>query len=235
MIDIKEKIAIITGAGRGIGFTAVKAFLDEGMKVLATSRDTSKLEQLENDNLRIVCADLTDLSSFKKIVSACICHFGGLDVIINNAGYAKKALLTQTTAQEFDLHMAINARAPMLLVNEAMPHLLRSTHASIINVCSVVSEKGYETQGAYTASKHALLGYTKVLAKETFSQGIRVHALLPGGVGTELLQETRPELDISALSTPQEIADIMLFFLKKRNNSVIDQITVRRYTKEPFA
>lgn len=235
MSDIKGKIAIVTGAGRGIGFATVQAFLNEGMKVLATSRNISKLEQLKNDNLLVVSADLTDLSSFKKIVSSCICHFGGLDVIINNAGYAKKALLAQTSAEEFDRHMAVNARAPMLLVNEAMPHLLKSTHATVINICSVVSVKGYETQGAYTASKHALLGYTKVLARETFNQGIRVHALLPGGVGTELLQETRPDLDMDALSTPQEMADIMLFFLKNRNNAVIDQISVRRYTKEPWA
>ncbi len=235
MTDIKGKIAIITGAGRGIGFATVQAFLSEGMKVLATSRNTSKLERLKNDNLLVVSADLTDLNSFEKIVSSCICHFGGLDVIINNAGYAKKALLTQTSAEDFDRHMAVNARAPMLLVNEAMPHLLKSTHATVINICSVVSVKGYETQGAYTASKHALLGYTKVLARETFNQGIRVHALLPGGVGTELLQETRPDLDMDALSTPQEMADIMLFFLKNRNNAVIDQISVRRYTKEPWA
>lgn len=235
MTDIKGKIAIITGAGRGIGFATVEAFLSEGMKVLATSRSTSKLERLKNDNLLVVSADLTDLSSFKKLVSSCICHFGGLDVIINNAGYAKKALLAQTSAEEFDRHMAVNVRAPMLLVNEAMPHLLKSTHATVINICSVVSVKGYETQGAYTASKHALLGYTKVLARETFNQGIRVHALLPGGVGTELIQETRPDLNMDALSTPQEMADIMLFFLKNRNNSVIDQISVRRYTKEPWA
>ena len=235
MSDIKGKIAIVTGAGRGIGFATIKSFLDEGMKVVATSRNIGKLTALDNDNLLVISEDLTDLNSFEKIVSACICHFGGLDVIINNAGYAKKALLTQTSAEEFDLHMAVNVRAPMLLVNEAMPHLLKSTHATVINVCSVVSVKGYETQGAYTASKHALLGYTKVLARETFKQGIRVHALLPGGVGTELIQETRPDLDFANLSTPQEMADIMLFLLKNRNNAVIDQISVRRYTKEPWA
>ncbi|MBT3320049.1 MAG: SDR family oxidoreductase [Clostridia bacterium] len=235
MSDIKGKIAIVTGAGRGIGFATVKSFLDEGMKVVATSRNISKLNALNSDNLLVVPADLTDLTSFEKIVTACICQFGGLDVIINNAGYAKKALLTQTSAEEFDLHMAVNVRAPMLLVNEAMPHLLKSTHATVINVCSVVSVKGYETQGAYTASKHALLGYTKVLARETFKQNIRVHALSPGGVGTELIQETRPDLDFANLSTPQEMVDIMLFLLKNRNNAVIDQISVRRYTKEPWA
>lgn len=235
MNDIKGKIAIVTGAGRGIGFATVKSFLSEGMKVAATSRHTEALKALDNENLLVIPADLTDICAFEKIVDACNCQFGGIDVIINNAGYAKKALLTQTTAQDFDLHMAVNVRAPMLLVNAAMPYLLKSKHATVINVCSVVSVKGYETQGAYTASKHALLGYTKVLARETFKQNIRVHALLPGGVGTELITETRPDLDFANLSTPQEMVDIMLFFLKNRNNAVIDQISVRRYTKDPWA
>ena len=133
------------------------------------------------------------------------------------------------------MHMAVNVRAPMLLVNAALPYLEQSGHAAVINIGSVVSVKGYETQGAYTASKHALLGYTKVLARELFKKGIRVHVLLPGGVGTELIRETRPDLDMNDLSTPQEIADIILFLLKNRNNSVIDEISIRRYTKEPWA
>ena len=107
--------------------------------------------------------------------------------------------------------MAVNVRAPLLLVNAALPWLEKSKHAAVVNICSVVAEKGYETQGAYTASKHALLGYSKVLAKELFDKDIRVHALLPGGVGTELIRETRPDLNMDDLSTPQEIADIIIF------------------------
>lgn len=235
MSDLKDRIAIITGAGRGIGFTAVKSFLGEGMKVFTTSRDISKLKEIDNDNLYVYSADLTDIEAPAKIIEECVCKFGGVDVIINNAGYAKKVLLEDTSAELFDLHMAVNVRAPMLLVNSAMMHLEKSNHASIINVGSVLSVKGYDTQGAYTASKHALHGYTKVLAKEVFNKGIRVHIVLPGGVGTELVKETRPDLDLDQLSTPQEIVDIMLFLLKNRNNSAIDEIQVRRYTKEPWA
>lgn len=235
MSSLKGRIAVVTGAGRGIGFTVVETLLGEGMNVFATSRDISSLEQIKNAGLYAFSADLADTASSAKIIDECVCAFGGIDVIINNAGYAKKALLSETTAQDFDMHMAVNVRAPMLLVNAAMPYLEKSSYAAVINIGSVVSVKGYETQGAYTASKHALLGYTKVLAREVFDKGIRVHALLPGGVGTELVRETRPDLDMNDLSTPQEIADIILFLLKNRNNSVIDEISVRRYTKEPWA
>lgn len=235
MSNLKGKIAVVTGAGRGIGFAIVEKLLSEGMKVFATSRDISSLEKIKSDDLYSFSADLSDANGPAIVIDKCVCTFGGIDVIINNAGYAKKALLSETTAQDFDMHMAVNVRAPMLLVNAAMPYLEQSGYAAVINIGSVVSVKGYETQGAYTASKHALLGYTKVLARELFKKGIRVHVLLPGGVGTELIRETRPDLDMNDLSTPQEIADIILFLLTNRNNSVIDEISIRRYTKEPWA
>lgn len=234
MGEIKGKAAIVTGAGRGIGIEMVKALLKEGVKVLATSRNVEALKDIDDENLVALPADLLDDNSFKKIVSTCADTFGGVDIIINNAGYAKKLLLTETSKEEWDRHMVVNVRAPFMLVNEAMPYLLKSDQATVINIVSVVGNKGYVTQGAYTAAKHALLGYTKVLARETFKQGIRVHAISPGGVATELIQETRPDLDPATLSTPQEIANIAIFLLKNRNGAVIDEINVRRYTKEPW-
>ena len=234
MSEIKGKAAIVTGAGRGIGIEMVRELLKEGVKVLATSRNIEALKDLDDRNLVALPADLLDDNSYKKIVSVCADTFGGVDIIINNAGYAKKLLLTETSKEEWDRHMAVNVRAPFMLVNEAMPYLLKSDQATVINIVSVVGNKGYVTQGAYTAAKHALLGYTKVLARETFKQGIRVHVISPGGVATELIQETRPDLDPSTLSTPQEIANIAIFLLKNRNGAVIDEINVRRYTKEPW-
>jgi 3-oxoacyl-[acyl-carrier protein] reductase len=234
MSDIRGKVAIVTGAGRGIGFEIVKTLLREGVKVLATSRHVDALKEIDDKNLMVLTADLMEENSFDRIVSACAAAFGGVDIVVNNAAYAKKTSLVTTSSEEWDRHMAINVRAPFLLVNAAMPYLLKSTDATVINICSVVSHKGYPLQGAYTASKHALLGYTKVLARETFNQGIRVHAITPGGVATEMIHEMRPDLDMSTLSAPQEIADIILFLLNNRNNAVIDEISVRRHTKEPW-
>jgi 3-oxoacyl-[acyl-carrier protein] reductase len=234
MNDISGKIAIVTGAGRGIGYALVQALLHEGAKVFATSRNISALKDIGNKNLYAFSADLTQMNSFEKIVSRCADEFGGIDIVINNAAYVKKALLEDTTIEEWDLHMAVNVRAPFMLVNTAMPFLLQSNGATVINIGSVVSKKGYTTQGAYSASKHALLGYTKVLAREVFDRGIRVHTILPGGVATEMVKEARPDLDVSDLSTPEEISDIIVFLLKNRTNSVIDEVSVRRYTKEPW-
>jgi len=235
MGGISGKIAIVTGAGHGIGLAIVKALLREKVRVLATSRHLDALKDLEGKNLLLTPADLMDDSSFDRIVSDCVAAYGGIDIVINNAGYGKKVLLVDTSKEEWDRHMAINVRAPFMLVNAAMPYLQESGHATVINICSVVSHQGYPMQGAYSAAKHALLGYTKVLARETFDQGIRVHAVSPGAVATEMIQKLRPDLDLSTLSTPEEITDIVLFLLKNRNGAVIDEVCVRRHTKEPWA
>ena len=235
MNRIEGNTAIVTGTGRGIGLAIVKTLLEAGVSVCATSRNTSSLKSLEGERLIAVSADLTDMGAFQTIVDKCTERFGGVDYVVNNAGLGMKRLLTETSAEEWDLHFAVNVRAPFMLNNAAMPHLLKSGCPTIFNICSAVAVQGYETQGAYSAAKHALLGYTKVLAKETFEQGIRVHAISPGGVATELIQETRPDLDLDILSKPEEIADIILFLLQNRGNTVMDHIQVHRYSKKPWA
>ena len=130
--------------------------------------------------------------------------------------------------------MAVNARAPFLLSKEAIPYLKRSDMATIINISSVVGVKGYINQGAYTASKHALMGLTKVLAQEVFQDGIRVHVISPGGVATSMVELTRPDIDPSTLISPEEIAEIVLFLLTHRGNAVIDEINVRRSANPPW-
>lgn len=157
-----------------------------------------------------------------------------MDILINNAGIAIQKSLNETSVSEWDLHMAINARAPFLLCRGAIPYLKKSDAATIINISSVVGYKGYINQGAYTVSKHALMGLTKVLAQEVFKDDIRVHVIAPGGVLTDMVTQMRPDLDTSMLITPEEIADIALFILTHRGHAVIDEINVHRFSNSPW-
>jgi NAD(P)-dependent dehydrogenase (short-subunit alcohol dehydrogenase family) len=182
---------------------------------------------------------LTDVSSEAQVISLVrdtVERFGRLDIIVNNAGAnVQERSLVETTTQQWDLLMAVNARGPFLLCREAIPYLGQQEGTFIINIASYASVKGYANYAAYCASKHAVMGMTKALAREMQSSGIRVHAICPGGVNTQLVRETRPGVEQSTLMQPEEIADIVLFLVTRRDNAVIDEVLVRRATLTPWA
>lgn len=240
MSILKGKIAIVTGASRGIGKAISIALAEHGVNLALNSRSIDSLkETLEEVTAlgvdAVPCpADMADPASPAEIVRKTVEHFGGIDILINNAGIAIPRQISETPTEEWDLHMAVNARAPFLMCREAIPYLRKSKAATIINISSVVGRKGYVNQGAYTASKHALMGFTKVLAQELHKDDIRVHVIAPGGVATEMVQKTRPDLDVSELISPADIVDIVMFLLTHRSNAVIDEINVRRAGNQPW-
>jgi len=235
------KVAIVTGASRGIGRAIALTLGRNGVKVVAAARTDEDLlavcEEIESCGAESI-AVRTDMSSeedVKRLVRTAIERFGRLDIVVNNAGIGVFGPLQATTTEDWDRIMAVNVRGPFLLCRESIPYLKqRPDIAWIINICSVVGVKGYVNQSAYTASKHALIGMTKALARELKEHGIRVHAVCPGGVDTALVADARPDLDRSVLMQPEEIADIVLFLLTRRGNAVIDQVNVRRATSDPW-
>lgn len=240
MLSMKGKVAIVTGASRGIGKAISSSLAECGVNLALNSRSLNQLEAIKEEfkdlgiDVLPCPADLGDPEACVKIVEKVAQHFGKIDILINNAGMAIPKPLNETTVDEWDMHMALNARAPFLLSREALPYLKKSKMATIINISSVVGYKGYINQGAYTASKHALMGMTKVLAQEVFKDNVRVHIIAPGGVATDMVTNTRPDLDESMLATPQEIADVVMFILTHRGNAVIDEINIRRFSNTPW-
>lgn len=238
---LKGRTAILTGAGGGIGRVLAEKLADMGANLILFGGNN--LNNLENVAIsvrkkgvraEIIAGDLTDYHFIQSGYKKAIDLFGGVDILINNAGLAINCPLESTPVETFDKIMAINARAPYMLIQQALPDLKKSNRASIINISSVVGHAGYPNQSAYTASKHALLGMTKSLAQEVYKDGIRVHAISPGGVYTDMIKITRPDLTGEGMIYPEDIADIVEFLLKNRGNAVIDEIIVHRVGKEPF-
>ena len=131
--------------------------------------------------------------------------------------------------------MRTNVYAPYLLCRDAIAPLRRSDCATILNIGSVVSHKGYPTQSAYATAKHALLGMTKALAAEVYRDGIRVHIICPGAVNTDMARTvSRPDIDMNALIGVEDIADVAEFLLTHRGNAVIDEVQLHRIGKQPF-
>ncbi len=234
-----KPVVLITGAGRGIGQAVAVRLSEKGYRCALTSRSLQQLKETESQcsgECLILPADLTGSAAAEELPGLVHSHFGALDILINNAGGALSARFSDTSAADWDAMMNLNARAPFLLTRAALPFLRQSDTATVINIGSVVSFKGYEMQAAYAASKHALAGWTKVLARETAAEGIRVHLLAPGGVATSMISRMRPDIDKSDLIQPSEIADSVLFLLQSRNsNAVIDVLDIHRSGKTPFA
>jgi len=237
----RGKVALVTGASRGIGRAIARTLAGKGLHLALCARSQEALEALRAELSALgaevfVCAgDLADPAFPVRFVHEAGEYFGHLDVVVNNAGVALAKPLEETTLEEWEFQMAVNVRAPFLICREALPYLRRSALATIINISSVVGTKGYVHQGAYTASKHALMGFTKVLARELHPEGIRVHVIAPGGVGTDLIAAMRPDLLGERLITPEEIAEIVWFLLTMRSkNAVIDEVNVRRASNEPW-
>lgn len=239
MEDLKGRVALITGAGGGIGRAIAVKFAEMGMNLALCGRSEEKLWQTAEatgrpEDMVVIAGDLTNEPHLVGCIAIVKARFGRLDVLVNNAGMALNRPFEETTTEDFDSIMAINVRTPFLLTREALPMLRESDRASVINIGSVVSHVGYADQAAYTASKHALLGMTRALAKEVWHDGIRVHIIAPGGVDTDMVRIARPDLDAAGMIQAEEVAEAAALFIRFRGNAVIDEIKLHRAGKEPY-
>ncbi len=237
---LKDKVAVVTGASRGIGKSIALALAAEGVTVALVARSETTLLALEQEIERAggkaltIVADLLEPESPQQIVAQTLQACKRLDILVNNAGIVLNRSLAETSLEEWDRVMAVNARAPFLLCKEALLHLKAAGEGTIIQIASVLGEKAYVNQGAYTASKHALMGMSKVLAQEVQADNIRVHTILPGGVATDMVADVRPDIKPGDLMQPEELAEIVLFLLTHRGNAVIDSVNIRRAVSAPW-
>lgn len=238
--NLNNRVVIITGAGGGIGRATAERLAKEKMRVVLFGGNNQKklydteVMVREYTQCLTLPGDLTDMDFVNRAVIRVLEAYDDIDVLINNAGMALSSSFEDVSENQFDRIMNINIKVPYFLTQKVIPALKRSPCATIINISSVVGHAGYPLQSAYAASKHALLGFTKSLASEYYRDQIRVHAICPGGVFTDMVKVARPDLSAEGMITPQEISEIIWFFLSNRGNAVVDEIIVHRVNKEPF-
>ena len=234
------KVAIVTGAGRGIGRAIGIALAQEAATIVLAARASDTLQEAAEKvtqaggKAHIAVTELTDEESIKGLVKDTEAEFGRLDVLVNNAGITHSARLEETATEDWERCMWVNARAPFILCREALSLLRKSQAGYIINIASVVGVKGYPLQSAYTSSKHALRGMTISLSEELRDSNIRVHLLCPGGVDTDMVARVRPDIRKDELIKPEEIAELVLYLVTHKGNAVIDELHIRRATSAPW-
>jgi len=237
---LTEKVAVVTGASRGIGRAIGVALGAEGATVVLAGRDVGALDETAaqvveaGSAAEIVVTELAEEESIRNLVQVTADRFGRLDILVNNAGITHSAPLEETRTEDLDRCWMVNARAPFLLCREALPLLKQAEAGYIINISSVVGVKGYPLQSAYTASKHALRGMSIALAEELRGSGVRVHVICPGGVDTEMVQQVRPDIAKTDLIGPGEIAELVIYLVTHRGNAVLDELHVRRVASSPW-
>lgn len=226
MSKLKDKVAVITGANSGIGLATAKRFLEEGAKVVISGRRPAALEEatkdLEGDFITVV-ADVSKPEDNKNLVERAKETYGNIDVLFLNAGVAYPTPTSDISEDHYNTTMDINVKGPILATKEALPHL--NDGGTILFTNSIVHQKGFEGMAVYSASKGALRAFSRVLATEVKSRGIRVNSIAPGPIETpiynkmELPQEVVEEMGkgfasqvpLGRFGTSEEIANAALF------------------------
>ncbi|SPA54871.1 SDR family oxidoreductase [Cupriavidus taiwanensis] len=183
----------ITGASKGVGQKLVTRLLEQGHRVAATSRTAASLTQVfgaASDRFLPLEVDLTDDRSVQQAIDRTVEWFGGLDVVVNNAGYAQQGTVEALSDDELRRNFEVNFFAPVAVLRHALPQLRRQRSGHIINISSIVGyQGGYAGWGSYVASKFALSGLTESLAAEVAELGIRATVVYPGPVRTDFLSD----------------------------------------------
>ena len=185
---LSGKIALITGAGSGIGRACALAFSSEGAKVALAGRNLAALDSLAGETGGLVVAgDVGNPADAARMVERTAEHFGGLSVLLNNAGYLAPGTAETHTDEEWETTFRTNVYAVWQLSRAALPHLRRAGGGSIINISSVLGLLGARNRAAYAASKGAVTMFTKCMALDHAAENIRVNCICPGVVDTSLV------------------------------------------------
>ncbi len=236
---LENKLAVVTGAARGIGRSIALRFAEQGANVIVTdiklTEATGALEKELKDfgvEAKAFGFDVSDFDAVKKFVEEVVKDFGAPDILVNNAGISIDNLLMRLTEEQWDKVLQVNLKSVFNLTKSFLPSMLRKRNGSIINMASVVGVGGNAGQSVYAASKAGIIGFTKSIAKEVGSRNIRCNAMAPGYIQTDMTSEldekTREEwiktIPLRRAGTPDDIANTALFLASDLSSYISAQV-----------
>ena len=229
---LKDQVAIVTGAGRGIGRAVALAFGREGAKVMLAARTASELNEVaavikSQAGLALtVPTDVCQEAPVLALVEKTLVAWGRLDVLVTAAGIASTSPISDSEPAEWDRTMAVNLRGVYLSCRAVLPAMTAQRRGTIINVVSIVTRRAVPGWAAYTASKYGVLGFTRVLAEEMREQGVRVGALVPGAVDTSLWDRVPGAPDRSRMLRPESVAEAAVLMASLPPSAALEELTL---------
>jgi len=237
--ELEGKVAVITGASRGLGRAAAVELIGQGVRVLAVARSLDELKELESlapENVRARQCDMHDTEDVGKLPGEAIDAFGGLDIVVNNAGIAPAGRFLEQDEQVWNDVIAINVTAPATLTRAAGQHLIGQGSGKIINIASTSGILGKALLVAYSASKGALLQFTKALSAEWASKGVQVNAIAPGAFATDaqravldspdMLERRLRKIPVKRMGESEEIGPLICYLASAKSDFVTGGVFV---------
>lgn len=243
-MKLKDQVALVTGAGSGIGRAIVKLFIDEGAKVVATDLFAEGLDSLKEEidaqhrhALTIITGDVANREDAERSVDAALKTYGTIDIVVNNAGIMDEFRpLGEVDDALWNKVLSVNLNGPMYISRKALETMLAKGKGTIVNVASVGGLFGGRSGASYTVSKHALIGLTRSVAYQYAMKGIRCNVICPGGVATNISVGQPSALGYERLKTtipsavrsaePEELARVALFLASDDSSFVNGEVLV---------
>lgn len=237
MMLLEGKVALVTGGSRGIGRQIVQTFLEQGATVHSFSRSRGEdfaglEEQWGTDRVIHHAVDVSDETAVKDGVAAVLEQSGRVDVLVNNAGITRDGLIMRMSAEDWRTVMDVNLGSAFLTSRALARSMIKQRGGSIINITSVVGLIGNAGQANYSASKAGLVGFTKSLAREVASRNVRVNAVAPGFIGTEMTdrlndqqqEALQSQIPLGRIGTAEEVAQVCVFLASDMSSYVTGEV-----------
>lgn len=219
-MQLQDKVAVITGAGRGIGKAIAIAFANEGAKVVCVGRTLSEIGEVADQTQgRAVQCDVCLEEDIRNLMNETIKAFGRIDILVNNAGAVARLPVHELPIDDWDNVMNVNLRGVFLCTKYVLPSMLDQGSGCIINISSGAGVVGPPNRSAYAASKHGVMGFTKTLVAEYLGKGIRSHVILPDATVSRMRSEGFPDEDPESIIQAEDIADAAVFLATQKRTA----------------